>query len=136
MLDEFALRDNAIAIISEIAQQSELSGENSIARPLIITAQAPRIDANGPDLDQRRDVAADTAQQGGEAGEKLLHLEGLRQVVVGARIDALDPLQPRAAGGQNEDRHRARPPPAGAAPRTGRRASAGRDRARWRRNPR
>ena len=60
---------------------------------------------SGPDLDQRRDMAPDAAQQGGQAGEQFLHLERLGQVIVGARIDALDPLQPGAAGGQHQDRH-------------------------------
>ena len=39
-----------------------------------------------------------------QAREKFLHLEGFRQVIVGAGIDALDALGPDAARGQHEDR--------------------------------
>ena len=45
------------------------------------------------------------AQQGADAGEQLLHVEGLRDVVVGAGIEALDLVAPAVAGGQDDDRH-------------------------------
>ena len=44
------------------------------------------------------------AQQGAQAGEQLLALEGLDQVVVGARVEALDARLERVAGGEHQDR--------------------------------
>ncbi len=52
-------------------------------------------------------MPADATQQGGEAREKFLHFEGLRQVIVRTGIDPLDTLEPGAASRQNKDRNQA-----------------------------
>ncbi len=44
------------------------------------------------------------AQQGADAGEQLVQLERLDQVVVGARVQAGDPVADRVAGGEHQDR--------------------------------
>ncbi len=45
------------------------------------------------------------AQQGAQAGQQLLALEGLDQVVVGAGVQALHARVQRLARGEDEDRH-------------------------------
>ncbi len=45
------------------------------------------------------------AQQGAQAGEQLLALERLDEVVVGARVQALDARVDGVARGEHEDRH-------------------------------
>ena len=45
------------------------------------------------------------AQQRAQAGQQLLALEGLDEVVVGAGVEALDARLERVARGEHEDRH-------------------------------
>ena len=47
----------------------------------------------------------DPAQDGGDAQQQLARLERLGQIVVGARLQARDPVLRRAARGQQQDRH-------------------------------
>ena len=56
--------------------------------------------------DDERGAAARraAAQQRAQAGEQLLALEGLDEVVVGAGVEALDARLDRVAGGEHEDR--------------------------------
>jgi hypothetical protein len=62
---------------------------------------------------RRRGVAGRAAQQGAQAGQQFLGVEGLGQVVVGPGVEAGDLVAPGAARGQ--DQHRRgdiAPPPA------------------------
>ena len=57
-------------------------------------------------------MAGGAAQQRAKAGQHLLHVEGLGDIVVGARVDALHLVAPAVARGQDQHRHR----PSGLAP--------------------
>ena len=50
-------------------------------------------------------MAVRPAQDGAHPGNQFFHLEGLGQVIIGARIDALDALRPALARRQDDDRH-------------------------------
>ena len=53
----------------------------------------------------RRRRAAAGAQQRPDPRQQLLALEGLDQVVVGAAVEAADPVLGLGSGGQHQDRH-------------------------------
>ena len=105
MLDQLSLRDDAIPVMREIAQQPEFQ-RRQFDRPAIHQhAEAPRVDAEPADLDQRRDMPADTAQEPSQSRKQFFHFEGLGEVVVGSGIDAFDLLEPGASRRQHEDRN-------------------------------
>ncbi len=56
------------------------------------------------------------AQDGLDAQQQLLRLEGLGQIVVGAELEALDAVVGQAAGGEDQHRRAARRAGAGAQP--------------------
>jgi hypothetical protein len=62
------------------------------------------IDAQGSDLERRRLLDLAAARERAEAGEELCERERLRQVVVGAGVETLDPVLDRVAGSQHEHR--------------------------------
>ena len=54
----------------------------------------------------RRVDAARPALEGADAGEQLAEVERLDEVVVGAGVEAADPVGRRVAGGEHQDRRR------------------------------
>jgi hypothetical protein len=67
--------------------------------------ERPEVEADAPDHELlRRGRALRPAQQGAGASQQLRHGEGLREVVVGAQLEAPDPVGDVAAGGQQQDR--------------------------------
>ena len=70
-----------------------------------------RVDLEVADAQELRDGRAVRAtQEGADAGDELLHLEGLRHVVVGAELEADDDVEGVGAGRQHQDRHPAAVP--------------------------
>jgi hypothetical protein len=67
-------------------------------------AAGARVEANGAADDFARGMPGRSSQDGADAGEKLLHVEGLRHIVVGAGVEALDLVAPAVAGRQDDDR--------------------------------
>ena len=51
-------------------------------------------------------VAGGAANEGAQAGQHLLHVEGLGDIIVGAGVEALDLVAPRIARREDEHRHR------------------------------
>src|SRR4051794_16446230 len=105
-LVEHALaRDDDALVAHQVLQQLELAlGELDVA---IATADLVGV---GVELevagDQRRRAPRRAPpQQRAQAGQQLLALEGLDEVVVGARVEALDARLDRVARGEHEDRH-------------------------------
>ncbi len=57
------------------------------------------------DLERGGAAWGPAAQQGADPGQQLLALERLDQVVVGAAVEAGDPVLGLGPGGQHQDRH-------------------------------
>ena len=67
----------------------------------------------GPQTISLEACPVDRRRSGADARQKLLHVEGLRHVVVGAGVEALDLVAPAVAGRQDDHRRLdARAPPA------------------------
>src|SRR4051794_17882297 len=105
VLEQPLARDDDALVAHEVLQQLELAlGEldDAVAAPDLVRVGVQREVRN----DQRGGAARrPAAQQRAQAGQQLLALEGLEQVVVGARVQALDARLQRVAGGEHEDRH-------------------------------
>ena len=63
------------------------------------------VEAQRPALDVAPGVAGGAAHLGAHAGQQLLHVEGLGDVVVGAGVHAGHLVAPAVAGGEDDDRH-------------------------------
>ena len=103
MLDQLALSDDTIPVMSQISEQAKFKGRQLDSPSVDHHSEAPRIDAQGTNFNERGDMAPDATQQGSQSGEEFLHFEGFCQIVVGTGIDPLNPLQPGASGRQNEN---------------------------------
>ena len=66
---------------------------------------AARIEAQVAHLDRRRPLARRAPHDRPQAREQLGERERLRQVVVGAGVEAADPVADRVAGGEHQHRH-------------------------------
>ena len=71
------------------------------------------VEAHGAAIELALGVAGRTTQQGADARQDLLEMERLRDIVVGAGVEALDLVAPAVARGQDEDRHGPSGPPPG-----------------------
>ena len=63
------------------------------------------VEAQRAALDVALGVAGGAAHLGADAGQQLLHVEGLGDVVVGAGVHAGDLVAPAVARGEDDDRH-------------------------------
>ena len=54
-----------------------------------------------------RGVASGAPEKRPQARQDFLHMEGFRDIIVGAGVDALDLVAPSVASGQDQDWHRA-----------------------------
>ncbi len=63
------------------------------------------VEAQRADLDVALGMARGAPHLGADAGQQLLHVEGLGHVVVGSRIHAGDLVAPAVAGGEDDDGH-------------------------------
>ena len=86
---------------SGIPCEVSASGRSSTATWRVTGSRASR-----PRSDGRRVDAARPALEGADPGEQLAEVERLHEVVVGARVEAVDPVRRRVAGGQHQDRGR------------------------------
>ena len=104
MLGQLAARDDAARMVHEIGQQPVLVRGELHRVAVHRHAAGAGVELHRPAGDLARGMAGGAAQQGAHAGEQLLHVEGLRYVIVGAGIEALDLVAPAVAGGQDDDR--------------------------------
>ena len=65
-----------------------------------------RVERHAAGREQRLGPAGVAAQHGADAGVELVELERLDQVVVGAGVEAGDPVAARVAGGEHDHRRR------------------------------
>jgi hypothetical protein len=70
-------------------------------------APCARVKPHWPDGKIAGRVAGRPAQKRAQARQHLLHVKGLGDIIVGARVDPLDLFAPAIARGQDQDRHRA-----------------------------
>ena len=75
----------------------------------VVDRDAPRagVEPDRSDRQIARGVTGGAAQQRPQARQHLLHMEGFRDIVVGAGVNALNLVAPSIASGQDQDRHRA-----------------------------
>ena len=85
---------------------------SSNSRAVSSSSRSPRNDLAGVGVepqvaDHQVGAAArrPAAQQRAQAGQQLVALEGLDEVVVGARVESLHARLERVAGGEDQDRH-------------------------------
>ena len=107
MFDDLAARDDAPGVVHEIGEQAIF-----VARELdrhVVHRDAPGagVEPDRADGQIAGGVAGGAAQQRAQARQHFLHVEGLRDIIVGAGVNALDLVAPSVAGGQDQDRHRA-----------------------------
>src|SRR3954469_2504875 len=105
LLEEALARHDDALVAHEVLEQLELAlGELDGA---VAARDLVRVRVQGEVGDDERRAAArrSAAQQGAQAGEQLLALERLDEVVVGAGVEALDARLDRVARGEHQDRH-------------------------------
>src|SRR5258705_7245285 len=105
LLEEALAGDDDALVAHEVLEQLELAlGEVHRA---IRAAHLVRVGVEGQVAhDERRRAARGApAQQGPQAGQELLTLERLDEVVVGPGVEPLDARLDGVAGGQHQDRH-------------------------------
>ena len=83
-----------------------------ICWPSQVTRARLGVEPQRPALDLALGVSRGAAHLRAHAGQQLLHVEGLGEIVVGAGVHAGDLVAPAVAGGEDDDRHLA----VGAAP--------------------
>ena len=81
------------------------SAVSSTGAPLDREAMGRRVEPERAAVEDRARVPRGAPDQGLDPGQHLLHLEGLGEVVVGARAQTHDLLAPGAAGGQDQHGH-------------------------------
>ena len=101
-------RQRASGILGERDQQVELIAGHRAVAPVDPDGARARIDlqpAEPQDALGRRHAAAAPPQDGLQPGEQLARIERLRQIVVGAELEADDAVGLLALGGQHQHRH-------------------------------
>src|SRR4051812_1830793 len=105
LLQQALARDHEALVAHQVLEQLELAvGELDLP---VAAGDLPRVAGQAQVAhDERRAAPRGTApQQRAHARQELLALERLREVVVGARVESLDPVVQVGAGGQDQDRH-------------------------------
>ena len=112
MLDELGARYDAAVVVHHVGEQPVLVRGELDQLAVDRDARSFRIEPQRPALEFRLGMAGRAAQLRPDAGQQLLHVEGLRHVVVGARVHAGDLVAPAVARGQDDDVELLlRPPP-------------------------
>ncbi len=105
MLDQLGARDHAAGMMHEIGEQAVLvRGELHLPAVDRHAARA-RVQHHRPAGQFARGMAGGAAQQGADARQHLLHVEGFCDIVVGAGIEALHLVAPAVARGEDEHGH-------------------------------
>src|SRR3954449_9141758 len=105
LVEQALARDDDALVAHQVLEQLELAlGELDVALAAAdLVGVGVELEVAG---DQRGGAAGRTAaQQRAQAGQQLLALEGLDEVVVGAGVQPLDARLDRVARGEHEDRH-------------------------------
>src|SRR3954468_9769425 len=105
LVEQLLARDHEPLVAHQILEQLELA-LREVDRPFA-ARDLVRVGVEHEVADSQRRHAARRAarQEGPEAGEQLLALERLDEVVVGPHVEPFDARLQRVAGGEHEDRH-------------------------------
>src|SRR4051812_44396452 len=105
LVEQALARDDDALVAHEVLEQLELAlGELDVALAAAhLVGVGVELEVAGHQRGRAARRAA--AQQRAQAGEQLLALEGLDEVVVGAGVQALDARLQGVAGGEHQDRH-------------------------------
>src|SRR3954454_8457836 len=105
LVEQLLARDDQALVAHEVLEQLELALRELdppvAARDLV----GVRVEHEVADAQRRHAARRAAAQQRAHAGQQLLALEGLDQVVVRADVEPLDARLQRVARGEHEDRH-------------------------------
>src|SRR4051795_1391150 len=105
LLQEALAGDDDALVAHEVLEELELAlGELDLALAALDLVRVG-VQRQVGDDERRAAPRGPAAQQRAQPGEQLLALERLDEVVVGARVEALDARLDRVARGQHEDRH-------------------------------
>src|SRR3954464_7379559 len=105
MLDQLAARHHAAGMVHEIREQTIFVRGELDRVAVDADAAGAGVEAHAAAIELALGVAGRTTQQGADAREDLLEMERLRDIVVGAGVEALDLVAPAIACGQDENRH-------------------------------
>jgi hypothetical protein len=108
LLEDLPLREHPPRVLGEQDQQPVLDGCQADL-PFAERDLPPReVDAQVADVDEGRGGRrrGGAAERGADPGEQLADPEGLREVVVGARIEGLDLVRFPASGRDDDDGNR------------------------------
>ena len=97
MLSEFNLIDDPVAVMHEISDEPVLLRTERDRLAQSRDPHLPCVERDFADFDHRPGVAGRAADQRAQPRYQFLHPERLGKVVVGSRVDPLDPLVPVAA---------------------------------------
>ena len=105
MLDDFTTRDHAPAVMQEIGEQPVFVRGQLYRSAIDDDAPGLGVEPHRPAHDLTGGVPDGAAQQGADAGQNLLHVEGLGNVIIGAGVETLHLVAPSVARGQDQHRH-------------------------------
>ncbi len=104
MLGEFGARHHLAGTMHQVGEHLELVAGQRHEFAVASHPAAARVERERAEREHRRGQALRAAQQRSHAREQFFHVEGLGEVVVGARVDAGHFLVPEVAGGEQQHR--------------------------------
>jgi hypothetical protein len=108
-IEQLLAREDAAGVLHEVFEQAEFRRPEMDLFTRALHPVCGAVDRDVADHDLVFSQArTNTAQDGAQAGEELVHRERLGQVIVGALIEATDAIALVAAGRQHDDRRVAR----------------------------
>ena len=105
VLVELVLRDHAATMTQEIGDQPVFQRRQRDRHAAHADLHLAFVERDVAGDHHGRRVAGGAAHDRAQARQQFLHAEGLRQVIVGAGVDAVDALGPTATRGQDQHRH-------------------------------
>jgi hypothetical protein len=102
VLPEIFLGDKAVGVVGEVIEEGEFAGGEIDGVAGAFDFAGDGIDGEIVDLEEGRDIVF-SAEQGADAGEELIKIEGFDEVIIGAAIEAADAVLAGVAGGEDED---------------------------------
>src|ERR671923_1478640 len=100
VFDELARRNDPPLMMKQIGDETKLERRQCDRDTVDGEPHLPRVETEGPGFDHGGTMPGRAPDEGAGPRNQLLHSEWLRQIVVSARIDALDAFSPSSACGQ------------------------------------
>ena len=103
MLDQFGAGDHPVLVVGQIGQHAEFVRRHLHRCAIDEDPRAARVDRQFATLDGRGGVTGRPAGQRAQTSQQFFGMEGLGEIVVGARVEAGDLLRPAVA--RRQDQH-------------------------------